>query len=201
MKRGIDLIADERNRQIVKEGFDSHHDDSHITGELGVAAACYAALSSGHASYADLAKVPAAYLWPWEDQYWKPSSNHIKNLVRAGALIAAEIDRLQRLSCAPEDPENRYKQPLACLVANCFLDMSVGLDTLKFAAENHPDFWDGESGPDIPNIKITNLVVFAEEVARAINTPDEVGGTLLSRMMDDAVRNAIEDGCDGIDHD
>ena len=34
--------------------------------------------------------------WPFEDAAWKPSHDPVKNLVKAGALIAAEIDRLQR---------------------------------------------------------------------------------------------------------
>lgn len=34
--------------------------------------------------------------WPWDASWWKPSPDPIANLVKAGALIAAEIDRLQR---------------------------------------------------------------------------------------------------------
>lgn len=34
--------------------------------------------------------------WPWRDEDWKPSNDRVANLVKAGALIAAEIDRLQR---------------------------------------------------------------------------------------------------------
>jgi len=37
---------------------------------------------------------PAA--WPWEWDQWKPSLDPIRNLEKAGALIAAEIDRLRR---------------------------------------------------------------------------------------------------------
>jgi hypothetical protein len=36
--------------------------------------------------------------WPWDQKWWKPSDDPVKNLVKAGALIAAEIDRLQTLS-------------------------------------------------------------------------------------------------------
>ena len=35
--------------------------------------------------------------WPWDHEWWKPSDDPVRNLVKAGALIAAEIDRLQRL--------------------------------------------------------------------------------------------------------
>lgn len=34
--------------------------------------------------------------WPWEPEAWKPEPEAIDNLMKAGALIAAEIDRLQR---------------------------------------------------------------------------------------------------------
>jgi hypothetical protein len=34
--------------------------------------------------------------WPWSFEWWKPK-DRIRNLVRAGALIAAEIDRLQAM--------------------------------------------------------------------------------------------------------
>jgi hypothetical protein len=35
--------------------------------------------------------------WPWDRAWWKPSpNNRIRDMEKAGALIAAEIDRLQR---------------------------------------------------------------------------------------------------------
>lgn len=37
------------------------------------------------------------HLWPWGTQSFKPT-NSIRDLTKAGALIAAEIDRLQRLN-------------------------------------------------------------------------------------------------------
>jgi len=35
--------------------------------------------------------------WPWDEEWWKPDNDAVRNLAKAGALIAAEIDRLQRL--------------------------------------------------------------------------------------------------------
>jgi hypothetical protein len=35
--------------------------------------------------------------WPWEDKWWKPKDRR-RDLVRAGALIVAEIERLDRLA-------------------------------------------------------------------------------------------------------
>ena len=40
--------------------------------------------------------VKPADWWPWRNEDWKPSNDRVVNLVKAGALIAAEIDRLER---------------------------------------------------------------------------------------------------------
>lgn len=91
MKTGIELIATERKRQISKEGWTASHDDTHEYGELAIAATCYAINGQGSESL-----LPPCD-WPWEKKWWKPSPDQIRNLVKAGALIAAEIDRLQRI--------------------------------------------------------------------------------------------------------
>lgn len=85
---GVEMIEAERERQISSEGWTFEHDDDHAEGELALAAQCYVMESvqpgEGYA------------LWPWESRWWKPSNDPIRNLVKAGALIAAEIDRVQR---------------------------------------------------------------------------------------------------------
>ena len=86
---GVGLIATERKRQIEKVGWTPDHDANHREGELSLAAMCYAAPSA-----ACIGQGTPSH-WPWDSMWWKPS-NHIRNLVKAGALIAAEIDRLQR---------------------------------------------------------------------------------------------------------
>lgn len=97
MKTGTELIDDERARQIAKEGWTPEHDDEHDEGELSRAAACYATPTDHRRYYASadpMTDPPAD--WPWDPEWWKPK-DRIRDLVRAGALIAAEIDRLQRL--------------------------------------------------------------------------------------------------------
>lgn len=101
MKTGIELIAEERERQIIVECYTAFHDDKHAHGELAGAAACYA---MNAINYVDAIKIIAILngkhhhtLWPWEKRWWKPSTP-IRDLVKAGALIAAEIDRLQSLT-------------------------------------------------------------------------------------------------------
>lgn len=88
--RGADLIREERRRQIEVEGYDTMH-DRHNTPQV----LCRAAV--GYALHEDPSKLvadAAANLWPWTKDFWKPK-DQLRNLVRAGALIAAAIDRLQ----------------------------------------------------------------------------------------------------------
>lgn len=99
---GADLIAAERQRQITKEGYNALHDAGHERGELIAAAMCYASVPLLRLAYkpdaaeAEITEVMATR-WPWEEEWWKPDSDAVRNLVKAGALIAAEIDRLQRM--------------------------------------------------------------------------------------------------------
>lgn len=91
---GVQLIAWERHRQIMEEGFDPQHDDTHVEGELRWAMYCYAIRNSSNSN------PPQG--WPWDVASWKPSPLEVQNLVKAGALIAAEIDRLLRLQAPPD---------------------------------------------------------------------------------------------------
>lgn len=95
---GVALIAAERRRQVEAEGWTSEHDDEHRDGSLAVAAACYAT-QANQGLYENGRKAREAILayWPWDAKWWKPTpDDRIRELVKAGALIAAEIDRLQR---------------------------------------------------------------------------------------------------------
>jgi hypothetical protein len=91
---GVELIAAERQRQIDVEGWTPEHDDKHTVGELSENGACYARHASKQVCGIATDHIPT--LWIWEAKWWKPSPDPIRNLVKAGALIAAEIDRLQR---------------------------------------------------------------------------------------------------------
>jgi len=107
---GIELIATERKRQIDEEGWDSDHDSRHLNDELSWAAICYAApeemiargdIDISNKRYGD---IPSNYIscsipfdpWPWDTLYDKRKKHgRLKKLIIAGALIAAEIDRIQ----------------------------------------------------------------------------------------------------------
>ena len=98
MANGIQLIAAERKRQIAKEGWSAKHDDAHMAGEIAMAAACYV-LPHHVRSNAPLGTNGTffARFWPWDIKWWKPTPEiRERELVKVGALIAAEIDRLQR---------------------------------------------------------------------------------------------------------
>ena len=98
---GIGLIHYERLRQVDAEIYTAAGDDLHTGHELAQAAACYVR----HAAYprprymADVPD-PIPVDWPvgWDKRMWKPSpGDPIRDLTKAGALIAAEIDRLLRI--------------------------------------------------------------------------------------------------------
>lgn len=96
MRSGWGRIADERVRQIDGKGYYATRDDEYTAGELVRAADCYL--------NADGEECPMPGSWPWPYSLWKPK-DRISNLVRAGALIAAEIDRLRRIAARVEPEE------------------------------------------------------------------------------------------------
>ncbi len=101
---GVEIISAERQRQIEAEGWTAEHDDAYVESELAFAAACYAEFSA-YGYLPGLRKMKRKSVtsqWPFDLSWWKPSSGddingRILELAKAGALIAAEIDRLQRV--------------------------------------------------------------------------------------------------------
>jgi hypothetical protein len=94
-------IAAERTRQVEVEGWSAAHDDTHETGDLAYAGACYALAGTGPA-LKEWLRLIIDRLWPW-DRGWYKIANKSKRqrLVVAGALIVAEIERLDRSSVNP----------------------------------------------------------------------------------------------------
>lgn len=84
----FDVLAELR-RQIEDEGWTAEHDDNeHGDSSLADAAVCYALVQS-------VEEKPRLGIWPWELSAWKPGDRR-RNLVKAAALILAEIERLDR---------------------------------------------------------------------------------------------------------
>ena len=82
----VSEIRDERYRQIRDEEWSPAHDDTHDACEMADAAACYALGQP---------EPIIRQLWPWGWQWWKPTDKR-RNLIKAAALIVAEIERLDR---------------------------------------------------------------------------------------------------------
>ncbi|MGV8748316.1 hypothetical protein ACV36R_20520, partial [Pseudomonas aeruginosa] len=97
----IDVQA-ERRRQITAKGWTPEHDDEHDNGEMARAAACYA-LAGSSAPNDGAAALLVSLAWPWDQQWWKPTSAR-RDLVKACALALAEIERLDR-ACISQSPQ------------------------------------------------------------------------------------------------
>ena len=90
MESGIELMARERLEQKEKHGFTDAHDDAYFNADGELEAAALFVLTNG--------VTPYPTLW---DPRWREKlagKDNIEKLVVAGALLAAEIDRLQRKS-------------------------------------------------------------------------------------------------------
>lgn len=86
MKSGLEQIADERLKQINKWGHSGSHDVSHNHKELIKAAQAYL-------SACIFDTFVGRNIWPWEKESFH-DEGYVENLKKAGALIAAELDRL-----------------------------------------------------------------------------------------------------------
>lgn len=85
-------VTAERQRQQSTKGYSTQQDDTYIGGELAAAAISY------------IEPMEAESYWPadWHDDSFKPS-DYRRNLVKAGALILAEIERIDRQEQAPHE--------------------------------------------------------------------------------------------------
>lgn len=88
-------IAAERRRQVEVEGWTPEHDDSHRAGEMAIAASCYARHAADGIGRLTYRNAPPAGPWPWGWAWWKPKDPR-RDLIRAAALLVAEIERRDR---------------------------------------------------------------------------------------------------------
>lgn len=99
----LDVQA-ERRRQITAEGWTPEHDDEHADGQMARAAACYA-LAGSSAPNDGTAALLVSLAWPWDEQWWKPSTAR-RDLVKACSLALAEIERLDRATATQGGPRD-----------------------------------------------------------------------------------------------
>lgn len=89
-------INEERKRHIIEENWTSEHDDQRMKGELAIAALCYVQGARENSP-------TLSTWWPWDPKDFKPFKadtcevDRERCLVKAGALILAEQDRLNRM--------------------------------------------------------------------------------------------------------
>lgn len=109
-KTGIELIAEERKRQIEKLGYDADHDEMESAFQLSAAAAMYIAEAMNkdfkdHTHYDNMGSCARFQIreidtrkwkeqWPWDDRNGLQKSDIKECLITAGALIAAQLDCL-----------------------------------------------------------------------------------------------------------
>ncbi len=93
-----DVIA-ERQRQVSAEGYSLHRDDLYVKGELAEAGATYASLAGRPRSMSTA--------WPWGASTFKPSDDRRRDMVKAAALLLAEIERLDRVGLIHSWPVKR----------------------------------------------------------------------------------------------
>ena len=131
---GIELITEERQRQINNEGWTAEHDEQHTEGELALVAALYATPEPLYVKRKNGGNISFIDPWPWHDEVectrygdgltykvpaWDKRKKHnkLRRLVIAGALIAAEIDRLEKAKfqrmcdCAGKLPKGSFLNP------------------------------------------------------------------------------------------
>lgn len=96
LTRGALLIALERNRQITTEGYTPERDTLYVDAELTQAARAYL----DTAWWVHRPTIPPL-VWPWSNDSFKWHHDPIRNLQKAGALIAAELDRLSTTAQEP----------------------------------------------------------------------------------------------------
>ena len=102
MKTGIELIAEERQRQIEVEGYSAQHDSQHKASEFAYAIIAYAEAAKAGINcrelgitdemYISMAKSDMGRHFPWGE--FKTTTD-IRDLTKVGALAAALIDKLQ----------------------------------------------------------------------------------------------------------
>jgi len=120
MKRAeaVKRIQDERERQVIEEGYDDSHDNQYKRGELVLASKAYFEVS------VDPSKTERPPYWPWDRIYWKPKDK-LRNLERSGALLLAEKARRTRFQDFEFTEINRQMELILNMMENIDVPKTV----------------------------------------------------------------------------
>lgn len=141
--RGIQLIASEVEKRRDVSAWDDPADHLQTRGELAIAAACYA-VNTLDASVADTRKSDAWHdAWPWPSNTdGRKTLSRERQLVIAGTLIAAEIDRMhlraqeeshaRRRIATMMDEQNMANNPPDNHVPQSALDLAKEISLARF---------------------------------------------------------------------
>lgn len=92
--KAVEDVVKERMRQIYIEGWSTRHDDEHDPGDLAFAGISYA-LNAACVLNQEEHNTDWPKWWPWSLNWWKPTIPR-RDLVKAAALIIAEIEKIDR---------------------------------------------------------------------------------------------------------
>lgn len=121
VSEGAQMIVAERQRHLTDKGWTAEHDDQHIDQSMAMVCALYAApvrlyeMTGGGRSYHFVDPWPGSWGSKWDrrrvDQKGqlkeRSLDEQVEDLTKAGALAAAEIDRLLRMKRRQSDPASR----------------------------------------------------------------------------------------------
>jgi len=91
--------------------------------------------------------------------------------------------------------EKRF--PLQCVVADGALIILVSADVVKYATEHHEAFYDHDH--DVYRFKVADPQVWLQSVAKRLTAEFEGGSTPLSRLFDQAIETAVDQGDEGLE--
>jgi hypothetical protein len=89
--------------------------------------------------------------------------------------------------------------PLRCRVVKRVLTIEIGISTLKHAAARHEEFWQPQT--DKVALVVNNPDVFAKDVLSWLTEEAEDGSNPVSRLLDEAIKEAVNQGSEGVDYD
>lgn len=211
-------VLAERRRQFEDEGYTTERDDQYTAGQLADAAGAYAFWAQT-CNIQDFKVTTVPPSWPWHRDHWKPTDQRTM-LVKAGALILAEIERLERqqslggataVAIQPAEHNlNRTKAETAERTAGLTgvlptvavegdqLVIRITTECLLHAVTCAPEWPVDYRGT---SISILNGTLLIQEIIHELQREDEQGTNQMHRLLDQAALDAINNGSEAVSYD